>query len=321
MRCLHGFDHSGELAVHVRFGAEAAHAFEPGLVRRGGITDVADVIDDDPQLRVSPCESDGPREITEPVDVQREAMVREQAEMAGEGRVGELGAQFARRDAYPSEERVGGEAAQISGKRAIGRSEIADEAHDAWMLVGQTQDPVVVLRPGARFDHHRLADAVRRGDPLPIGREHRAVEETVLGRPWYALTSGRVVEVRMGINDPGRGRPTCAADGDRGGAGRAGEGAQERTTVSQLGHAGDLCAKVQKCKGEIRGRGRDKGRGSRGREGARWHGDKWARGRHERHRGSEAQEEIVLDGRLIGTLVGKRGALSRMDCHRRMAVW
>ena len=53
----------------------------------------------------------------------------------------------------------------------------------------------------------------------------------------------------MGINDPGRGRPACAADGDRGGAGRAGEGAQERTTVSQLGHAGDLCAKVQKCKG------------------------------------------------------------------------
>ena len=37
--------------------------------------------------------------------------------------------------------------------------------------------------------------------------------------------------------------------------------------------------------------------------------------------GSEAQEERVLDDRLIGWLVGKRGALSRMDCHRRMAVW
>ena len=33
------------------------------------------------------------------------------------------------------------------------------------------------------------------------------------------------------------------------------------------------------------------------------------------------QNNAELVGRLIGWPVGKRGALSRIDCHRRMAVW
>jgi len=33
------------------------------------------------------------------------------------------------------------------------------------------------------------------------------------------------------------------------------------------------------------------------------------------------QNNAEFVDRLISWLVGKRGALSRIDCHRRMAVW
>ena len=245
VRGLHGFDESGELAVDVGFGAEAAHAFEPGDVRRGGITDVTDVIDDDAQAWEVAGETQRSWEVAESIDIEREAAVSQQPEMAREDRVGEIGAEFARGDTDTAEERMGAESAEMVGESRFRGTEVTDKAHDARMLVGEAQDPVIVLRPGARFDHHRLTNPVRGGDSLPIGREDRAIEEAALGRPGYALAAGRVVEVRVRIDDATRCRPGRAADGERGGAGRASEGTQEGTTIGHRGHGGD---DVQTCK-------------------------------------------------------------------------
>ena len=67
-------------------------------------------------------------------------------------------------------------------------------------------------------------------------REHRAIQEAALGWPRHALATGRVVEVRVRIDDPTRRRPARAADGKGGGARRAGERAEEGTTISHRGH-------------------------------------------------------------------------------------
>ena len=69
VRRLHGFDESGEFAVNVRFSAEATHAFAPGEVGRGGITDVADMIDDDTEAREVAGETHGSGEIAEAIDI------------------------------------------------------------------------------------------------------------------------------------------------------------------------------------------------------------------------------------------------------------
>ena len=128
----------------------------------------------------------------------------------------------------------------MAGEGAIGRAQVTDEAHDARMLVGEAQNPVVVLNPGAGFDHHRLADAVRGGDALPIRREYWAVEEAALLRPRYALSAGRVVEVRVRVDDARRRRPARATDGEGGRAGRAGEGAQEGAAIGGSVHVGKM---------------------------------------------------------------------------------
>ena len=160
--------------------------------------------------------------------------------MTREDRIGEVRAQLARRYPDSAEERVRGEAAEMAGEGALGRTQVTDEPHDAGMLVGEAQYPVVVLGPRARFDHHRLADAVRGGDLLPITREHGAVEETALGRPRHALSAGRVVEVRVRVDDARGRRPARATDGEGGGARRAGEGAQEGTAIGGSAHAGKM---------------------------------------------------------------------------------
>ena len=160
--------------------------------------------------------------------------------MTREDGVGEVRAQLARWDANTAEERVRGEAAEMASEGAIGRAQVTDEAHDARMLVGEAQDPVVVLDPRAGFDHHRLADTVRSGDALPIRREYWAVEEAALRRPRHALSAGRIVEVGVRVDDTGGRRPARATDGEGGRARRAGEGAQEGAAIGGSVHEGKM---------------------------------------------------------------------------------
>ena len=93
----------------------------------------------------------------------------------------------------------------------------------------------------------------------------RAIEKAALRRPWHALAAGRVVEVRVRIDNATRCRPAGATSGEGGGAGRASEGTQEGAAIGHQGHGGDNVAEPRGGKGDTdrghegrRARGLDK---------------------------------------------------------------
>ena len=105
-------------------------------------------------------------------------------------------------DAKPTKARVLDQRGQLVDKPLFSRGEVADDPGEGGMMFGQTQQPGVVVVPGAGFDHDRRGDAhgLRQSDKL--GRQDRTIQNRVaLARPGHAFRTSRVIKMGVGIDD------------------------------------------------------------------------------------------------------------------------
>ncbi len=118
-----------------------------------------------------------------------------------EGALAKIFRQHVQIESQSAEQGICAKAFQIHGKLRLTRIEVADETDNDRIVPGKVKHPLIVLQPGAGFDHHDPDDAQSFRQFAEIFRQMGFVQRlNIFGRPRNALWSCGIIEVDVGIN-------------------------------------------------------------------------------------------------------------------------